>query len=173
MPEQVESLAGIMGGDSHRGVRQHRNVYVEAAFWWPEAVAGRSRRYNFSTDAAHRFERGVDPAHTVEHIERITRLILEICGGQAGPMDDQITWPAGGRAGALRTERARKVIGMPLTQAQCADVFERLGLAFTRGRPLIVTPPSWRFDLQIEEDLIEEVIRVSATSAAGRRRWRR
>ena len=50
-----------------------RNVYVEAAFWWPEAVAGRSRRYNFSTDAGHRFERGVDPATTVEHIERITR----------------------------------------------------------------------------------------------------
>jgi phenylalanyl-tRNA synthetase beta chain len=71
-----------------------RNVYVEAAFWWPEAVAGRSRRYHFSTDAGHRFERGVDPATTVEHIERLTSLILEICGGaetRCGPIDDHVT----------------------------------------------------------------------------------
>jgi phenylalanyl-tRNA synthetase beta chain len=65
--------------------RRHANVYVEAAFWWPEAVAGRSRRFNFATDAGHRFERGVDPALTVEHIERITQLILDICGGEARP----------------------------------------------------------------------------------------
>jgi phenylalanyl-tRNA synthetase beta chain len=61
------------GRRRHGGVRRHANIYVEAAFWWPEAVAGRSRRYNFSTDAGHRFERGVDPSLTVEHIERITR----------------------------------------------------------------------------------------------------
>ena len=60
-----------------------KNVYVEAAFWWPEAVMGRSRRFNFSTDAGHRFERGVDPALTVEHIERITQLIIDICGGDS------------------------------------------------------------------------------------------
>jgi phenylalanyl-tRNA synthetase beta chain len=86
---QVESLAGIMGGDSTAVSDDTRNVYVEAAFWWPQAIQGRSRRYNFSTDAGHRFERGVDPSQTVEHIERITRLILDICGGEAGPMDDQ------------------------------------------------------------------------------------
>jgi len=76
--KQVESLAGIMGGDATAVSDQTRNVYVEAAFWWPEAIQGRSRRYNFSTDAGHRFERGVDPSQTVEHIEHITRLILEI-----------------------------------------------------------------------------------------------
>ena len=87
----VESLAGIMGGDATAvSATTRRNVYVEAAFWWPEAVQGRSRRYNFSTDAGHRFERGVDPALTVEHIERITQLIIDICGGEAGPMDDQV-----------------------------------------------------------------------------------
>jgi phenylalanyl-tRNA synthetase beta chain len=85
----VESLAGIMGGDATAVSDDTRNVYVEAAFWWPEAVAGRSRRFNFNTDAGHRFERGVDPARTVEQIERITGLIIEICGGEAGPVDDQ------------------------------------------------------------------------------------
>ncbi len=70
-----------MGGAATAVSDATRNVYVEAAFWWPDAVAGRSRRYHFTTDAGHRFERGVDPATTVEHIERITRLIVEICGG--------------------------------------------------------------------------------------------
>ena len=69
--KHVESLAGIMGGAATAVSDATRNIYVEAAFWWPEAVAGRSRRYHFSTDAGHRFERGVDPATTVEHIERI------------------------------------------------------------------------------------------------------
>lgn len=159
--QQVESLAGIMGGDATAVSDDTKNVYVEAAFWWPKAVAGRSRRYNFSTDAGHRFERGVDPAQTVEHIERITQLILEICGGEAGPMDDHVVAMPERKPVALRVERAAKVIGMPLTQADCAGVFKRLGLEFSEAPGVItVTPPSWRFDIQIEEDLIEEVIRV-------------
>lgn len=156
-----ESLAGIMGGDHTAVGDDTRNIYVEAAFWWPEAVMGRSRRYAFSTDAGHRFERGVDPVGTVEHIERITQLILDICGGQAGPMDDQQPSMPSRAPVTLRVARAAKVIGMPITQAQCADVFRRLGFAFSEGQGTItVTPPSWRFDLTIEEDLIEEVIRV-------------
>ncbi|SHM49769.1 phenylalanine--tRNA ligase subunit beta [Rhizobacter sp. OV335] len=159
--EAVESLAGIMGGDATSVSDATRNVYVEAAFWWPEAVSGRSRRFNFTTDAGHRFERGVDPAQTVEHIERITQLILEICGGEAGPMDDQTIALPARKPVTLRIARAAKVIGMPLTQAQCVGVMERLGLPFTQAEGTItVTPPSWRFDLLIEEDLIEEVIRV-------------
>lgn len=157
----VESLAGIMGGAATAVSDATRNVYVEAAFWWPEAVAGRSRRFNFSTDAGHRFERGVDPAQTVEHIERITRLIIDICGGSAGPMDDQVLNLPEAKPVTLRVARASKVIGMPVTQAQCEGVFQRLGLRFTSSPGQItVTPPSWRFDLRIEEDLIEEVIRV-------------
>ena len=157
----VESLAGIMGGNATAVSDDTKNVYVEAAFWWPDAVAGRSRRFNFSTDAGHRFERGVDPALTVEHIERITQLILDICGGEAGPMDDQVLALPPATPVTLRVDRAAKVIGMPVSQAQCADVFRRLGLSFTEGAgTLSVTPPSWRFDLKIEEDLIEEVIRV-------------
>jgi phenylalanyl-tRNA synthetase beta chain len=157
----VESLAGIMGGEATAVSDQTRHVYVEAAFWWPDAVAGRSRRYGFSTDAGHRFERGVDPAQTVAHIERITQLILEVCGGAPGPMDDHVARLPERRPVTLRVARAAKVIGMPLTQRQCADVLARLGLACSEGDgTLTVTPPSWRFDLLLEEDLIEEVIRV-------------
>ena len=159
--QAVESLAGIMGGDATAVSDATRHVYVEAAFWWPQAVAGRSRRFNFSTDAGHRFERGVDPALTAEHIERVTQLILEICGGEPGPLDDQVLNLPQRQAVTLRVARAAKVIGMPLTQAQCAAVFHRLGFAFTEAEGTItVTPPSWRFDLQIEEDLIEEVVRI-------------
>ena len=157
----VESLAGIMGGDHTAVGDDTNNVYLEAAFWWPEAVMGRSRRYAFSTDAGHRFERGVDPVGTVEHIERITQLIIDICGGQAGPIDDQQPAMPQRPPVTLRVARASKVIGMPLTQAQCADVMQRLHFAHTQSEGTItVTPPSWRFDLNIEEDLIEEVIRV-------------
>ena len=159
--QQVESLAGIMGGQATAVSDDTRHVYVEAAFWWPEAVQGRSRRYNFSTDAGHRFERGVDPASTVEHIERITQLVIDICGGRAGPMDDQVLALPLAAPVSLRVERASRVIGLPVTQAQCVDVFRRLGLQTTE-QPGVVTvvPPSWRFDLKIEEDLIEEVVRV-------------
>ena len=162
--QAVESLAGIMGGDATAVSDDTRNVYVEAAFWWPEAVAGRSRRFNFSTDAGHRFERGVDPALTVEHIEHITRLIIDICGTPetaCGPIDDQAIRLPQPKPVALRVARAAKVIGMPISAAQCAEVFKRLELPFTESDGVLqVTPPSWRFDLAIEEDLIEEVARV-------------
>ena len=158
---QVESLAGIMGGEATAVSDTTRNVYVEAAFWWPEAVQGRSRRYNFATDAGHRFERGVDPAGTVEHIERITALIVEICGGQAGPMDDQVLRLPERNPVTMRAARASKVIGMPIAQARCAEVFRGLGFEVAEGEGTVtVTPPSWRFDLAIEEDLIEEVARI-------------
>ncbi|CDS49904.1 Phenylalanyl-tRNA synthetase beta chain [Polaromonas sp. CG9_12] len=161
---QVESLAGIMGGDATAVSDDTKNVYVEAAFWWPKAIAGRSRRYNFSTDAGHRFERGVDAGQTVEHIERITQLIIDICGTSetfCGPVDDhQVNLPKAMPV-TIRVARAAKIIGMPLTQAQCQDALVRLGLDVKVGDGLLtVTPPSYRFDLQIEEDLIEEVVRI-------------
>ena len=159
--QAVESLAGIMGGDATAVSDDTRNIYIEAAFWWPSAIAGRSRRFNFSTDAGHRFERGVDPQQTVEHIERITALVQQICGGQAGPITDVQPAMPERRPVRLRVARAAKVIGMPVTQAECAGVMQRLGLQYTEGEgELTVTPPSWRFDLTIEEDLIEEVVRV-------------
>ncbi len=159
--EAVESLAGIMGGEATAVSDDTRHVYVEAAFWWPESIAGRARRYNFSTDASHRFERGVDPALTVEHIERITQLILDVCGGEPAPIDDQTLRLPQSKPVSLRIERASKVIGMPVTQDECLQVLQRLGLEVSQAPGVLtVTPPTWRFDLQIEEDLIEEIVRV-------------
>lgn len=157
----VESLAGIMGGEATAVSDDTTNVFIEAAFWWPAAIAGRSRRYNFSTDAGHRFERGVDPSLTVEHVERITELVIQICGGQPGPIDDQTLQLPEAKPVALRMSRAAKVIGMPIDQAQCVDAFTRLGMQVQAdGDVLHVTPGPHRFDINIEEDLIEEVARM-------------
>ncbi|MFZ6847097.1 phenylalanine--tRNA ligase subunit beta [Undibacterium sp. RuRC25W] len=163
--KEIESLAGIMGGDSTSVTLETQNIYLEAAFWWPNAIQGRARRFNFSTDAAHRFERGVDFENIVEHIERITALIVEICGGaeqvKVGPVDDQIVNLPQRLPVKLRTARAQKVIGVTLTDASIADIFTRLNLQFTHQEgEFLVTPPSYRFDIEIEEDLIEEVARV-------------
>lgn len=161
---QVESLAGIMGGDATSVTDATQHIYVEAAFWWPKSIAGRSRRFNFSTDAGHRFERGVDPQLTVEHIERLSQLIIDICGTPStscGPVDDQQPHMPVPRSVSVRVARAIKVIGMPLTQVQCADALKRLGLTVTQtDGVLTLMPPSYRFDLQIEEDLIEEIARM-------------
>ncbi len=159
----VEALAGIMGGDATAVGDNTRDIYIEAAFWWPTSVQGRSRRYNFSTDAGQRFERGVDPSSTVEHIEHITQLVLQICGGQPGPMTDQVTRLPERPDVTLRVARAAKVIGMPITAQQCLDVMQRLQLPArlnAQGDALIVSPPAYRFDLALEEDLIEEVARI-------------
>jgi len=167
--KEIESLAGIMGGDSTAVTLDTTDVYLEAAFWWPNAIQGRARKYNFSTDASHRFERGVDFAHTVENIERITALIVEICGTadtKVGPVDDQVVNLPQRQPVVLRTARAAKVIGVAVTDEMIADIFTRLGLPFTHqvdengAGQFSVTAPSYRFDIEIEEDLIEEVARV-------------
>ncbi|KVT39853.1 phenylalanine--tRNA ligase subunit beta [Burkholderia ubonensis] len=158
---QVESLAGIMGGDSTAVTLDTTNIYLEAAFWWPDSIRGRARKYNFSTDAAHRFERGVDYATTVEHIERITQLILEICGGKAGPVDDQAVNLPQRAPVKMRVSRANRIIGVKIDADEIANIFTRLGLSFERDEDVFsVAPPSHRFDIEIEEDLIEEVARI-------------
>ena len=159
------SLAGIMGGNNCAVSDKTTNIYVEAAFWWPAAIQGRARRFNFTTDAGHRFERGVDPQATVECLAYLSALIIEVCGGQAGPVDDQILALPERKPVSMRLKRAMQIIGIPLTFEVVSDVFTRLGFEFSttaNGDETIfqVTPPSYRFDLEIEEDLIEEVARL-------------
>ncbi|HEY7758076.1 MAG TPA: phenylalanine--tRNA ligase subunit beta [Burkholderiales bacterium] len=158
-------LAGIMGGESTKADSGTRHVLLEAAFFHPDAIAGRARRYNFASDASHRFERGVDFDNNVAGIERATRLILDICGGEPGPVRDTVARLPQRKPVRMRVERARKIIGLPIATDEMSGIFSRLGLAWRAegqgaAQAFLVTPPSYRFDLEIEEDLIEEVARL-------------
>jgi phenylalanyl-tRNA synthetase beta chain len=154
-------LAGIMGGESTKAETTTKNLFLESAFFFPEAIAGRARRYNFASDASHRFERGVDFDNNVQGIERATQLILEICGGEPGPTTDLVKRLPPRPAVTMRVARAQKIIGMPIPAQEMAGVFKRLGFAARpENQSFVVVPPSYRFDITIEEDLIEEVARV-------------
>ena len=154
-------LAGIMGGDSTKAELETTNVYLESAFFYPLAIQGRARKYNFTSDASHRFERGVDFNNNVDGIERATRLILDICGGQAGPTVDTIAKLPVRKPVTMRIARCVKIIGKAIAPEEMAETFSRLGFTQTRiAETFTVTPPSYRFDIEIEEDLIEEVVRI-------------
>jgi len=160
-----ESMAGIMGGDATAVSLDTQNIYVEAAFWWPDAIRGRARKYNFTTEAGHRFERGVDWVSTVDHVDYITHLVQTICGGQAGPIDDQQLRVPDRPPVSMRVVRCCRILGISVSADECLSIFKRLGFAAqvsgASGEECItVTPPSFRFDIEIEEDLIEEVARV-------------
>lgn len=159
--DQVESLAGIMGGEASAVTLDTTDIYIEAAFWWPEAIMGRARRYKFSSEASHRFERGVDFASIPEHLQLMSRLILDICGGQPGPVDDQVINLPARTPVSMRLQRCQRVLGIAVARDEVSRIFNSLGLEYTvAGDVFSVTPPSYRFDLRIEEDLIEEVARV-------------
>jgi phenylalanyl-tRNA synthetase beta chain len=154
-------LAGIMGGDSTKAELDTTNVYLESAFFFPLAIQGRARKYNFTSDASHRFERGVDFNNNVDGIERATQLILDICGGQPGPTVDTVAKLPERKPVTMRIARCDKIIGKAISADEMAETFTRLGLAHTRTpESFTVTPPSYRFDIEIEEDLIEEVVRI-------------
>lgn len=157
----VESMAGIMGGEATSVTLDTADIYLEGAFWWPEAIMGRARRYKFSSEASHRFERGVDFQNIPDDLEYTTRLIVDICGGQVGPLDDQIIALPERTPVRMRLERCRRVLGLPLERPEVEKIFSSLGLTFSvEDDVFIVEPPSYRFDLVIEEDLIEEVARI-------------
>ncbi|MFC5302671.1 phenylalanine--tRNA ligase subunit beta [Azospira restricta] len=159
--EKPLAMAGIMGGEESGITLETTDLFLESAYFAPTAIAGRARRYGFGSDASHRFERGVDFGGTRNAIERATQLILDICGGQAGPLvEAQAELPAR-KPVRLRVARVAKVLGVPFAAEAIADLFSRLGLPFVReGEDFVVTPPSYRFDIEIEEDLIEEVVRL-------------
>jgi phenylalanyl-tRNA synthetase beta chain len=150
-----------MGGDSTKAELDTRDIYLESAFFYPDAIAGRARRFNFTSDASHRFERGVDFAGNVEALERATALILEICGGRPGPVAEVVAQLPERRPVRMRSARAAKIIGVTVPDGEIEGIFQRLGFAVTRdAEGFVVVPPSHRFDIEIEEDLIEEVARV-------------
>lgn len=155
------AMAGIMGGEESGITLETSELFLESAFFAPKAIAGRARRYGFGSDASHRFERGVDFGGTRRAIERATQLILDICGGQAGPVVEAKAELPARQPVRLRTARAEKVLGLPLGPERIAGLFKGLALSFEQhGDDFLVTPPSWRFDMEIEEDLIEEIARL-------------
>ncbi|MBK7422349.1 MAG: phenylalanine--tRNA ligase subunit beta [Propionivibrio sp.] len=155
------AMAGIMGGEDSGITLDTREMFLEAAFFAPKAIAGRARRYGFVSDASHRFERGVDFGGTRRALERATQLILEICGGQAGPLCEAEAALPQRAAVRLRPARVSRVLGVTFAPELIGELFARLDLAYKReGDDFIVIPPSYRFDIEIEEDLIEEIVRL-------------
>ena len=155
------ALAGIMGGDESGVGAGTRDLFLESAFFSPDVIAGKSFSLGFSSDSAYRFERGVDFSQTRDALERATGLILDICGGRSGAIR-QFKGPLPGRAPiGLRLSRAQRVLGIDLEEKMVAQLLQRLHFNFTRTEGIFnVTPPPHRFDLAIEEDLIEELARI-------------
>ncbi|MFI4953448.1 MAG: phenylalanine--tRNA ligase subunit beta [Burkholderiales bacterium] len=154
-------LAGIMGGE-HSGIGSTTtSVFLEGAFWNPAVIQGKARRLGFATDAGFRFERGVDFAIGPTAVDRAAQLIIELCGGHAGPLIDvRGTLPRRDPV-RVRSARVARILGVAIAPETIAAIFARLGFPTTReGADFVVTPPSYRFDLSIEEDFIEEVARL-------------
>ncbi len=161
--EKPLAMAGIFGGEGSGVTEESTSIFLESAFFAPDAIAGRARRFGLHTDASHRYERGVDPELQRTAMERATQLILDICGGEAGPIveakEDRFIPQA--QQVTLRQERLNKVLGIALDANEVTEILERLGfgVSFTDGI-WQVTVPTFRFDISIEEDLIEEVARI-------------
>jgi len=158
---QPVALAGVMGGLETSVSDATRDVFIESAFFAPNVIAGKSRALGFASDSAYRFERGVDFAGTAGALERATQLTLEICGGTPGPVTEaRATLPAREPV-RLRLARVERLLGVRLDGTQVSDILRRLRFEFTAaGGEFRVTPPSFRFDIAIEEDLVEELARI-------------
>jgi phenylalanyl-tRNA synthetase beta chain len=158
---RVLALAGIMGGQGSGVETTTRDVFLESAFFHPDAIAGKARRFGLATDSSFRFERGVDFAATRLALERATQLLLEICGGKAGAISEVHGLLPKREAITLRRSRISRVLGITLDGKQIAALLQRLELRFdAKGDDFHVIPPSYRFDLSIEADLIEELARL-------------
>lgn len=157
------ALAGIFGGKDSGVSDDTKNVLLEAAFFAPLAISGKAREYGLHTDASHRYERGVDPELQHKAMHRATELLLSICGGVAGPIID-VTDPSEMPKPAtisLRKDKIDRLIGYQIDDCRIMDILVRLGCEVVyRGNIWQVKAPSWRFDIQIEEDLVEEIARI-------------
>ena len=157
------AIAGIMGGLASGVTEATTSILFESAWFKPATIMGKARAYGMHTDASHRFERGVDPQGQVEAVERATALLIEIAGGQAGPLliaEEPDLLPVN-RPVELRPERINHVLGCPVPRAVVDDILQRLGMTVEwQDERWLVTAPSSRVDIAIEEDLIEEVARI-------------
>ncbi len=160
---QALALAGVMGGSSSAVSEQTCNIFLECAFFTPFMLAGKARRFGLHTDSSHRFERGVDFTLQQQAMERATQLITEICGGRVGPVNNvssQSHLPVRS-AVQLRRQRIEKVLGITLHGADICELFNGLGMQVAEtSEGWEITPPGFRFDISIEEDLLEEIGRV-------------
>lgn len=155
------ALAGIMGGAGTAVSDSTTDIFLESAFFSPAVIVGKARRLNFSTDSSYRFERGVDYANTRQALEHATALVLQICGGAAGPITEVAGKLPERQPVSLRMSRLLATLGITLDEAAVARLFDQLGFAYKNAAAVFeVTPPSYRFDISIEEDLIEEVARL-------------
>jgi len=157
------ALAGVMGGEGSGVGDNTKHLFLEAAHFNPLSIAGKARGYGLHTDSSHRFERGVDPELPAKAIERATQLLIDICGGQAGPVTDQTSakdLPAS-PAIDLRLARVNRVLGIKFEASEVEDILTRLGMSMQKqDGGWKVVAPSFRFDIAIESDLIEEIIRI-------------
>ncbi|MCK9200548.1 MAG: phenylalanine--tRNA ligase subunit beta [Gallionella sp.] len=155
------ALAGVMGGADSAVDDATTDIFLESAFFAPGVIVGKSRRLGFSSDSSYRFERGVDFASAQAALDRATQLVLNICGGQAGAITEAVGQLPVRHPVKLRTSRVLRVLGIALESDAIASILSRLGMVFEQnGEEFSVMPPSYRFDIAIEEDLIEEVARV-------------
>ncbi|MBQ0794422.1 phenylalanine--tRNA ligase subunit beta [Zhongshania sp.] len=159
--KQPLALAGIMGGEPSSVTDATEHLFLEAAFFAPDKIAGRARSYGLHTDSSHRFERGVDFELPARAIERATALILEICGGEAGPISFVDSQLPAREPILLREKRIEKLLGMALSTSDVESILTGLGMSVspTEGGWTVIAP-SWRFDISIEVDLLEELARV-------------
>ncbi|MGQ4275763.1 phenylalanine--tRNA ligase subunit beta [Pseudidiomarina sp. E22-M8] len=157
------AMAGVFGGEGSGVTAASKNIFLESAFFAPQAIAGRARRFGLHTDASHRYERGVDPELQRTAMERATQLIIEICGGEAGPVveakeDRYLPQPQNVQ---LRKARLANVLGIHIADDEVTEILERLGFTVSADADgWQVSVPTFRFDIAIEEDLIEEVARI-------------
>lgn len=157
------ALAGVFGGQYSGVSDTTQDILLECAFFAPLAIMGKSRRLGLHTDSSHRFERGVDPEMQHKVMDRATRLVLDICGGEAGPVVEAISaadLPKPAEI-VLRRSKLDKILGHHVPDSDVAEILERLGFSVVAGESSWqVTTATYRFDMAIEEDLIEEVARI-------------
>ena len=155
------ALAGIMGGEPTSVSDATTSIFLESAFFTPDAIAGKARRLGLSTDSSYRFERGVDFGNTKNALERATGLILQLCGGKAGAITEVVNNLPARNTVNLHYDRLLSVLGINIPQAEVAKILIQLGFAFSeKDGVFAVKAPTYRFDIACEEDLIEEIARL-------------